>query len=433
MRQTWRWFGPADHVTTDDMLQAGVEGVVSALHHVPTGAVWSPEEIAKRQGEIARRRTGRRRASPGRSWKACRSPRTSRGRLATGAATLPPSSRACATWRARGSRSSATTSCRSSTGPAPTSPAASPTAAPACASTSPTSPPSISTCCSRKARRRTIPRHDAGRGRAAARRRWTRRARTELARNVGFGLPGAAERIELDDLRAQLAAYGGSAPTAARASPRFPRGGGRRSPRLGVADLLPPGRSAVPAARPAAGHVDRGRLRAMLAAVDRPANGLTLCAGSLGIAAGQRPAGDDAAARRPVHFLHLRNVTRESAEIPGSFHEAEHLGGDTDMVALVAAVIAEERRRQRGAAREATIPMRPDHGQDIVDDLRARASRAIRGRPAEGARGAARGGDGDGAIPLRSTARGGSGRRKSGAPAAVRAQCRRVIGTVGAY
>ncbi|WP_108258867.1 mannonate dehydratase, partial [Mangrovicoccus ximenensis] len=59
MRQTWRWFGPKDRVSIDDMMQAGVEGVVSALHHVPTGAVWSPEEIAQRQREIATRRDGR--------------------------------------------------------------------------------------------------------------------------------------------------------------------------------------------------------------------------------------------------------------------------------------------------------------------------------------------------------------------------------------
>ena len=58
MRQTWRWFGPKDLVSIDDMLQAGVEGVVTALHYVPTGAVWSPEEIARRQAELAVMRDG---------------------------------------------------------------------------------------------------------------------------------------------------------------------------------------------------------------------------------------------------------------------------------------------------------------------------------------------------------------------------------------
>ena len=53
MRHTWRWFGPRDRVSTDDMLQAGVQGVVTALHHLPTGAVWTPEEIARRQRELA--------------------------------------------------------------------------------------------------------------------------------------------------------------------------------------------------------------------------------------------------------------------------------------------------------------------------------------------------------------------------------------------
>ena len=58
MRQTWRWFGPADLASIDDIVQAGAEGVVTALHHVPTGAVWPPDEIARRQAEVGRRGDG---------------------------------------------------------------------------------------------------------------------------------------------------------------------------------------------------------------------------------------------------------------------------------------------------------------------------------------------------------------------------------------
>jgi mannonate dehydratase len=74
-----------------------------------------------------------------------------------------------------------------------------------------------------------------------------------------------------------------------------------------------------------------------------------------------------------VHFLHLRNVKRESADIRGSFHEAAHLEGDTDMVALVASVLREESRRRAAGRSDSSIPFRPDHGQDILDDQTRKA------------------------------------------------------------
>ncbi|MGO4831281.1 mannonate dehydratase, partial [Rhizobiaceae sp. 2RAB30] len=109
--------------------------------------------------------------------------------------------------------------------------------------------------------------------------------------------------------------------------------------------------------------------RHVLDAVNLPVNGVTFCTGSLGA----RPDNDlrhmvKKLAPR-IHFVHLRNVKRDTDEVPCSFFEAEHLAGDTDMVAVVAALLEEERRRREEGRADALIPMRPDHGQDILDDL----------------------------------------------------------------
>src|SRR5690606_17326343 len=113
--------------------------------------------------------------------------------------------------------------------------------------------------------------------------------------------------------------------------------------------------------------------RAIIEAVDSPANGITLCSGSLGARPDNDLPGMMERLGHRVHFLHLRNVRRESSDIAGSFWEAEHLGGDTDMVALIRAVLIEEHKRRRAGRADASIPMRPDHGQDILDDLNRQA------------------------------------------------------------
>jgi mannonate dehydratase len=71
-----------------------------------------------------------------------------------------------------------------------------------------------------------------------------------------------------------------------------------------------------------------------------------------------------------IHFVHLRNVRKEGTVTPCSFYEDEHLAGDADMVAIIDALLDEEARRRQTGRSDATIPMRPDHGQDILDDLK---------------------------------------------------------------
>jgi mannonate dehydratase len=67
-----------------------------------------------------------------------------------------------------------------------------------------------------------------------------------------------------------------------------------------------------------------------------------------------------------IHFAHLRQVTREA---DGSFYEAEHLHGSSDMIASVRALLVEESRRRRENRPDCEIPMRPDHGHLLADDI----------------------------------------------------------------
>ncbi|AYL95646.1 mannonate dehydratase [Mucilaginibacter celer] len=94
-------------------------------------------------------------------------------------------------------------------------------------------------------------------------------------------------------------------------------------------------------------------------------NGITLCTGSLGANPGNDIPGIINRLGGYIHFLHLRNVCREP---DGSFYEAEHLEGDTDMFAVMKAIIDEQIRREKAGRSDLAIPLRPDHGHKILDD-----------------------------------------------------------------
>ncbi|WP_282603135.1 mannonate dehydratase [Paracoccus sp. PARArs4] len=373
MRQTWRWFGPRDGVGIEDMLQAGVEGVVSALHHVPTGAVWTPEEIARRQAEIATRPDG---TPSGLAWEVVES--------------LPVSEdikRQSGEWRAHVAAYRDSLANLAAAG-----------IRTVCYNFMPVLDWTRTDLAWRVGHGGTAMRFDLidfaafdihilqregaadafpeGVADQAARRfaAMDDARREGLSRNVVFGLPGAAENFSLSDVRDHLAEYATIPTERLRANLiDFLSQIAPEAERLGIRLCCHPDDPPFPLLGLPRIMSTEADYRAILDAVDLRANGVTLCSGSLGARADNDLPGMMRRLGDRVHFLHLRNVTREEDATPCSFHEAEHLGGGTDMVALIHAVLAEEAARRAAGRDDASIPFRPDHGQDILDDLRRNA------------------------------------------------------------
>lgn len=92
---------------------------------------------------------------------------------------------------------------------------------------------------------------------------------------------------------------------------------------------------------------------------------VTFCTGSLGANPNNDLPGMIARLGEHIHFLHLRNVQREDN---GSFYEAEHLSGSTDMFAVMRNIVLEQLRGEKVGRADIAIPMRPDHGHKILDD-----------------------------------------------------------------
>jgi mannonate dehydratase len=369
MRHVWRWFGPVDRVTLADARQAGAEGIVTALHHVPNGVVWTLEEIAKRQREVATLPDG---TSSGLAWEVVESlPVSEAVKTQTG------------DWRAHLAAYRTSLEHLAAAG-----------IEVVCYNFMPVLDWTRTDLAWRVAHGGTTMRFDLAAFAAfdihilkrvgaaeehgpelaaAAAHRLSAlddAGRDRLAKSVSAGLPGSAEHWSLDGLRAQLGHYERVDSDRLRQNLiDFLAEVVPTAERLGLRLCCHPDDPPFPLLGLPRVMSTEADYVTVLAAVDSPASGATLCTGSLGA----RPDNDlpgmiDRLGPR-IHFLHLRNVTRETPGTPCSFHEAEHLAGDTDMVDVIAAVRREEARRAAGGRADAEIPMRPDHGQDILDDL----------------------------------------------------------------
>jgi mannonate dehydratase len=369
MKHTWRWFGPNDTARIDDIVQTGATGIVSALHHVPDGDLWTPEEIARRQQQITRRSDG---TPSGLTWEVVES--------------LPVSEaikKQKGEWRTHIANYKQSLENLAAAG--------------------------ISTICynfmpvidwTRTDLRWVVPnggttmrydaadfaifdifllqrpgaeRYFAGEIVEAARERFAvmdEARKASIAAAVMAGLPGAADTLSLDKVRQHLAEYGAISPDRLRAN--FIDFLSEVTPvasRLGLRLCCHPDDPPFPLMGLPRIMSTEEDYRRIIEAVDDPANGITLCSGALGARADNDLPGMMERLGRRVHFLHLRNVRRETVIPGGSFYESEHLDGSVDMVALIGAVLREEARRRAEGRQDHQIPMRPDHGQEILDDI----------------------------------------------------------------
>ncbi len=358
MEHTWRWFGPADPITLADIRQTGATGVVTALHEIPNGQVWPEDAIAERRRLIE---------DAGLTWSVVESVPVHED-IKTGG---PDRDRWIAAYQETLRHLSAQ---------------------------------GIDVVCynfmpvldwTRTDLRYVLPdgrwalRFDqeafaafdlvilAREGAAAdytseeveaARayaERLTATERDLLVRTIIAGLPGSEEAYTLDTLRSRLSLYRDVDATRLRENlGYFLRAvvpvAEEAGVRLAIHPDDPP-RPLLGLPRVVSTEADAEWL---LDAAPSIANGLTFCTGSYGV----RPDNDLVAmatrfASR-IYFAHLRSTEREAN--PLSFHEADHAGGDVDMVGVISALVTEERRRHReGGPR---IPLRPDHGHQMLDD-----------------------------------------------------------------
>jgi len=362
VEQTWRWWGPDDLIRLEHVRQAGATGIVTALHHIPYGEVWSAEEIRARQAAIEADR------SLGLRWSVVESlpvheaikigdgdlrplfdnyRQSLRNLAACGLRKLCYNFMPVLDWTRTELRH-----------PLPGGGTAlrfdeASFAAFDCL------------MLERPGAEADYKPEAVERGRA-----WFARAsdddRRALLASIMSGLPGAFDRYDVPGLRRMLERYREVTPERLRENlRRFLEEVIPTAEEVGIRMAIHPDdppRPLLGLPRIVSTEED---VAFVLACVDSPANGLTFCTGSLGAGAGNDP---PAIARRfadRIHFAHLRNVAKEP---DGSFVEAEHLGGDTDMVAAVRALLEEQKRRRDAGDPHWRIPMRPDHGHELLDD-----------------------------------------------------------------
>ncbi len=361
--QSFRWFGPKDPVRLSDIRQAGATGIVSALHDVPNGKIWTPEAIESRKTLIEAAglewavvesvpvHEHIKRAMPDRDQLIANYQQTLRNLAQQGITTVCYNFMPVLDWTRTD-----------------------------LAYVVPDGSEALRFDAVAFAafelfilkRSAAESEYDASfRQRAEAYFKTLNESQKALLiRNIIAGLPGSEESFTVEQFQKVLDYYAEIGDFELRQNLYyFLRAVVPVAEEVGVKLCIHPDDPPRPILGLPRVVSTAADIRELFAAADSPANGLTFCTGSFGVRAdNDLPAMLQEFGPR-THFLHLRSVHREIDEIPETFHEANHLEGHAGMYEVMKAAVGEMKRREKEGRTDVNIPMRPDHGHRMLDDL----------------------------------------------------------------